>query len=105
MKRSSIASYFHHIEIMSDKQEQNYIQLLGHLEIEPCEFVMIGNSMKSDIIPPLNLGSYAIHVPYHTTWLHEHVKEDPENSCFFRVEKLWKVTTIIDLISNGRDQG
>jgi len=95
MKKSSIASFFHHIEIMSDKQEKNYIQLLSHLEIDPCEFVMVGNSMKSDIIPPLNLGCYAIHVPYHTTWLHEHVEKDPDNSRFYRATRLSEVPDII----------
>ena len=100
MKKSSIASYFHHIEIMSDKTEQNYIQLLRHLEIDPCEFVMIGNSMKSDIIPPLNLGSYAIHVPYHTTWQHEHVETDPVNKRFFRVHRLIEVMEIISVFPN-----
>lgn len=49
-----------HCGSMSDKKEENYIQLLHHLDISPCEFLMIGNSMKSDIIPPLNLGTWAI---------------------------------------------
>ena len=99
MKKSSIASFFHHIEIMSDKKEQNYILLLRHLDIDPCEFLMIGNSLKSDIIPPLNLGSYAIHVPYHTTWLHEHVEEDPVNSRFSRANRLIDVIEIISVFS------
>lgn len=95
MKRSSISSYFHHIEVMSDKQEQHYIQLLQHLDIEPCEFLMIGNSMKSDIIPPINLGAWAIHVPYHTTWAHEEVDKDPQSDRFFRVEHLREILELI----------
>jgi putative hydrolase of the HAD superfamily len=95
MKRSSISSFFHHIEVMSDKKEQNYIQLLHHLDIEPCEFLMIGNSIKSDIIPPLNLGAWAIHIPYHTTWAHEEVNRDPDSDQFFRVERL---NEILDLL-------
>jgi putative hydrolase of the HAD superfamily len=96
MKRSSISSFFHHIEVMSDKKEQHYIQLLHHLDIDPCEFLMIGNSMKSDIIPPLNLGAWAIHIPYHTTWAHEEVDRDPDSVQFFRVDHL---DEILDLIS------
>ena len=96
MKRSSISSFFHHIEVMSDKKEQHYIQLLHHLDIEPCEFLMIGNSIKSDIIPPLNLGAWAIHVPYHTTWAHEEVDKDPDSNQFFRVNHL---NEILDLIN------
>ncbi|MCK4750988.1 MAG: HAD family hydrolase [Bacteroidales bacterium] len=95
MTRSSISSYFHHIEVMSDKKEQHYIQLLHHLDIEPCDFLMIGNSMKSDIIPLLNLGAWAIHVPYHTTWAHEEVDEDPVSKQFFRVDRLKEVLELI----------
>jgi putative hydrolase of the HAD superfamily len=95
MKRSSISSYFHHIEVMSDKKEQQYIQLYNHLDIDPCEFLMIGNSMKSDIIPPINLGAWAIHVPYHTTWEHEEVDEDPVSPQFFRVNRIMEVTDLI----------
>jgi putative hydrolase of the HAD superfamily len=95
MRRSGITSYFHHIEVMSDKKEQAYIHLLHHLDIEPCDFLMIGNSMKSDIIPPLNLGAWAIHVPFHTTWAHEEVEEDPEVSQFFRVEHLREILSLI----------
>lgn len=95
MKRSSISSYFHHIEIMSDKQEEHYSQLLSHLDITPDQFLMIGNSMKSDIIPPLNLGAQAIHVPFHTTWAHEEVEGDPDSEGFYRVDHVREVLNLI----------
>jgi putative hydrolase of the HAD superfamily len=95
MRRSSIAGYFHHIEVMSDKQEMHYEQLLQHLDIRPEQFLMIGNSIKSDIIPPLKLGAWAIHVPFHTTWAHEEVNEDPVSGRFFRVEG---IRDILDLL-------
>ncbi len=95
MKRSGIASCFHHIEVMSDKQEEHYVQLLKHLEVEPSRFLMIGNSMKSDIIPPLNLGARAIHVPFHTTWAHEEVDEEPVSDRFIRVEGIREVTALL----------
>lgn len=97
MKKSSISSYFHHIEVMSDKKEQQYIQLFNHLDIDPCEFLMIGNSMKSDIIPPLNLGAWAIQVPYHTTWAHEEVEGEPDSKQYFRVNHLKEVLDLIKL--------
>lgn len=95
MKRSSISSSFHHIEVMSDKTEPHYIQLLEHLDIAPGDFLMIGNSMKSDILPPLNLGAWAIHVPYHTTWAHEEVDKDPISDRFFRVDHLQEILDLI----------
>lgn len=76
LEKSGLEKYFHHIEVMSDKKESDYLKLIHHLDIKPEEFVMIGNSVKSDILPVLNTGGKAIHVPYHTTWEHEHVSDD-----------------------------
>lgn len=75
LEKSNLTSYFHHIEVLSDKQESNYLKLLNHLDINPSEFLMVGNSLKSDILPLINIGAKAIHVPFYTTWLHEQVKE------------------------------
>ena len=97
MRRSGIADYFHHIEVMSDKREEQYVQLLKHLEIAPEAFLMIGNSLKSDIIPPLELGAWGVYVPYHTTWAHEEVDEEPEANRYFQVEKLHEILDLIPL--------
>lgn len=97
MRRSSISQYFHHIEIMSDKREQQYVQLLKHLDIPPEAFLMIGNSLKSDIIPPLELGSWGIYVPYHTTWAHEEVDREPDSERYFKVRQLREVLDLIPL--------
>ncbi|MEZ4802698.1 MAG: hypothetical protein R2797_07965 [Gelidibacter sp.] len=61
--------YFHHIEILRIKTRSNYSKLLNHLDINPSEFLMIGNSLKSDILPLINIQAKAIHVPFHTTWV------------------------------------
>lgn len=95
LRRSGIEHLFHHVEIMSDKTDREYRSLLNHLDIRPDEFLMIGNSVRSDILPPLNLGSYAVHVPYHTTWAHEKVDEPVVNSRFFKVESLWEVISLV----------
>ncbi|MFT4033858.1 MAG: HAD family hydrolase [Siphonobacter sp.] len=88
LKKSGLASYFHHIEIMSDKQQADYQKLIRHLDVQPDEFLMIGNSLKSDVIPVLEIGGYAIHVPYHTTWLHEQVEYQLEHSNFKKAHQL-----------------
>ncbi|HNX55668.1 MAG TPA: HAD hydrolase-like protein [Prolixibacteraceae bacterium] len=71
LKESGLFGYFHHIEVMSDKRESNYQKLLDHLDIEPEQFLMVGNSVKSDILPVTNIGGKAIHIPYEITWQHE----------------------------------
>jgi putative hydrolase of the HAD superfamily len=79
LKKSGLTDYFHHIEVLSDKQEANYSKLLNHLDIKPSEFLMIGNSLKSDVLPLVNIKAHAIHVPFHTTWAHEEVSPDETN--------------------------
>ena len=71
LEKSGLSRYFHHVEVLSDKKEVNYQNLLDHLEVDVKEFLMVGNSLKSDILPILNIGAQAIHVPFHTTWAHE----------------------------------
>lgn len=97
LKKSGLEHYFHHIEIMSDKQEADYQKLVRHLDISPDEFLMIGNSLKSDCMPVLAIGGHAIHIPYHTTWAHEIVEQTIEHPNFRFSEKIKDV--MHDLIS------
>ncbi len=86
--KSGIAHYFHHIEIMSEKHVKDYQKLLKHLDCRPEEFMMIGNSIKSDILPVLELGGYAVHIPYHTTWAHEQIEAKVEHPNFSQLEHI-----------------
>ncbi len=88
---SGLGHYFHHIEVMSDKQEINYEKLLKRLEIESSEFYMIGNSLKSDVLPVLNIGGHAAHVPFHTTWEHEKIDYKIVHPNFTALEKITDV--------------
>lgn len=71
LERSGLASYFDHIEVMSDKTEKEYLRMLNILQITPSELAMVGNSLKSDIQPVLSLGGYGIHIPFEVMWKHE----------------------------------
>jgi putative hydrolase of the HAD superfamily len=88
---SGLGHYFHHIEVMSDKQEVDYTDLIRRLEIKPEEFFMIGNSLKSDILPVLAIGGHAVHIPFHTTWAHERIDHKIEHENFRAYEKLTDV--------------
>ena len=74
LKRSGLAEHFSLVEVMYDKNEETYQTLLKKLGCRPEEFLMIGNSMKSDILPVLNIGGSAIYIPFHSTWEHEKVE-------------------------------
>ena len=71
LQRSGLMPYFDHIEIMSDKTEKEYTRLLQVLQVAPEEFLMIGNSLKSDIQPVLSIGGYGVHIPFEVMWQHE----------------------------------
>ena len=92
---SGLGAYFHHIEVMSDKQEKDYSDLLNRLEIKPKEFFMIGNSLKSDVLHVLGIGGYAVHVPYHTTWEHEKINHKVNHPNFRKLEKISDVLEIL----------
>jgi putative hydrolase of the HAD superfamily len=95
---SGLGAYFHHIEVMADKQELNYQKLLRRLEIEPSEFFMIGNSLKSDVLPVLAIGGHAVHIPFHTTWEHEKISHKVEHPNF---RTLVKISEVLPLLVKG----
>ena len=71
VRASGLAALFPRIEIVSEKDAATYARVLGEFDLQARQFVMIGNSLRSDIAPVLALGGWGIHVPYHTTWAHE----------------------------------
>jgi len=95
LKKSGLGKYFHHIEIVSAKHEESYMNLVNHLDIEPAEFLMVGNSLKSDIIPVINIGGNAVFIPYHTTWIHENVDEKIDNPRFHEIRKLMDLPSLL----------
>jgi len=82
LEKSGLSRYFQHVEVLSDKKEANYQNLLNHLNINVEEFLMVGNSLKSDVLPLLNIGAQAVHVPFHTTWQHEEVSLENDQNNF-----------------------
>ena len=91
LHNSGLGKYFHHIEVMSDKQEIDYSDLIKRLEIRPEEFFMIGNSLKSDVLPVLAIGGHAVHIPFHTTWEHEKIDHKVEHKNFSTFKKITEV--------------
>jgi len=75
LARSGLAGYFSHVEIVSEKNEATYSAILGRYKVDPDRFIMFGNSLRSDILPIVNIGGHAAHIPCDTTWQHEHVDD------------------------------
>lgn len=100
LKKSGLLKYFHHIEIMTHKREENYVELLKHLEISADEILMVGNSLKSDVLPVIELGGYAAHIPYYTTWVFEQM--DPKDIKSDRFFELKQIHDVLDLFNQSK---
>ena len=81
--RSGLAEHFEKIEIVSEKNEATYQKILDAYDLRPAEVVMVGNSIKSDILPMCRIGCEAIHIPFHVTWAHEEASEEQMNGVQF----------------------
>lgn len=95
LEKSGLAHYFHHIEIMSEKKEADYQKLIRRLDTQPGQLVMVGNSLKSDILPVLKLGGYGVHIPYHITWEHERVEADIRHEKFFQCSHIGEIVSLM----------
>jgi len=86
---SGLLKYLHHVEVMSDKNVKAYQKLIKYLGVKPAQFVMIGNSLKSDIQPVLEVGAHAVHIPHADTWVLEQIaQEDLKNKNFIVAENI-----------------
>lgn len=89
-RSSGLERYFHHCEVMENKDEKSYLELAAKNDLDPSEILMIGNSVKSDIAPVINIGGHAIHIPHEVVWVHE-MMDMPES------DRIIEVTGIRDI--------
>lgn len=96
IKRSGLASYFNQIEIVSEKRTGTYTSLLAKYGIDPAGFLMVGNSLRSDIMPVVSAGGQAVHIPYDLTWEHETILAEPlEPDQYHQIERLNQLPDVI----------
>ena len=93
-RSSALAHYFHHCEVMENKDEKNWLEVAAKHNLHPEEILMIGNSVKSDIAPVVNIGGWAIHVPHEVVWVHE-MMDMPQSD---RIIEVKKITEILDYL-------
>ena len=96
LARSGLAERFAGVDILSDKNVDSYRRVLSRRGIDAGEFVMVGNSLRSDVVPVVELGARAVHIPYHVTWQHEQVDEDSvPGEGWFRLEKITELSPLL----------
>lgn len=93
-RKSGLARYFHHCEVMENKDEDNYLELCSKNDLDPSELLMVGNSVKSDIAPVVAVGGTAIHTPHDVVWIHE-MMDMPENDRIIEVQNIREVLTYL----------
>ena len=102
MARSGLAPYFRHVEIVSDKSRTSYAALLQRHTMAPSRFLMVGNSLRSDILPVLALGASAVYIPHHLTWAHELAEAPPtEHPGFYELEHLGLLPGLLLRLERG----
>ncbi len=98
--RSGLAGHFAGIEIVSEKDERTYGKILDRYSIDAERFVMVGNSVKSDVLPVLAIGGNAIHVPYESTWELDKINHrGAEAEGFFEVVSMLEVPRVLEQIA------
>jgi len=104
ISQSGLKQYFQKIEIVSEKSLTIYDQVLQRNLITHNRFIMVGNSLRSDVLPILELGGSAVYIPYETTWLHEVSDAPAENQRgFYSLEKFSQLPELIDRLENTQD--
>ena len=93
-RKSGLDKYFHHAEVMENKDEKNYLELAAKHNLAPEQILMVGNSVKSDIVPVINIGGYAINTPHDVIWVHE-MMDMPESDRITIVKRIDDIPKIL----------
>jgi putative hydrolase of the HAD superfamily len=100
LARSGLAEHFRHVEIVSDKTATSYRALFARYGIDPARFLMVGNSLRSDILPVTALGARAVYIPYHLTWAHETVADhDPQMHQYVELADIGGLPELLEQMS------
>jgi len=97
IQRTGLVKYFRYVEIIGDKSPETYRLLLRKYNLEPGRILMVGNSIRSDILPVLAIGGRAVYIPYEHTWSHEmEIGEQDGNAVYDSLENLGQLVDFID---------
>jgi putative hydrolase of the HAD superfamily len=94
LARSGLAPHFNYIEIVSNKTSGTYAAILKKYQIQPQQFLMVGNSLKSDVLPVVEVGGTAVYIPFHLTWAHETVT-DPTHQNYLELDHIGQLPDLV----------
>lgn len=99
LARSGLAEYFTHVEVVSHKTPDTYAAILSRYQVQPKRFLMVGNSLKSDVLPVVEVGGTAVYIPYHLTWAHETVT-GPTHQNYLELEHIGQLPDLIQSLES-----
>jgi putative hydrolase of the HAD superfamily len=103
LAKSGLLARFQHVEIVSEKNQDAYATILRRHAVDPRGFLMVGNSIKSDILPVLELGGAGVHIPYHLTWAAERVEAVPSAvGRFFQLKTIRELPGVLNQVARSR---
>ncbi|MCB9418661.1 MAG: HAD hydrolase-like protein [Ardenticatenaceae bacterium] len=100
LARSGLADYFDYVEVVSNKTSETYAAILGKYRLRPEQFLMVGNSLKSDVLPVVAVGGTAVYIPYHLTWAHETVT-NPTHQNYLELDHIGQLPDLIKTLESG----
>lgn len=101
VERSGLASYFSMVEVVNEKTTETYREILNRYHLSPEKFLMVGNSLFSDVLPVLDFGGVAVHIPGDTTWAHEMVDDfDPTQQGYYKLKHMGQLKPLISQAFN-----
>lgn len=98
--RSGLGDLIDAVEVVGEKDAASYSRVLHRLRVDPANFVMVGNSMKSDVLPVVAIGGIGVHVPYEVTWVHE-MATTPDGDRCYELRSLTELPALISVLEDG----
>lgn len=99
LARSGLADIFDAVEVLSEKHSVAYQTVLTKHAVNPSQFLMVGNSVRSDILPALALGAQAVHIPYHITWEHEQAEPHEDAPGLYELDSMCELVALVDRLA------
>src|SRR5207302_2728701 len=99
LERSGLREQFRYVEVVSHKTAAVYAAILSRHGIEPARFLMVGNSLRSDVLPVVEAGGWAVHVPAALSWSHEHADApEPAKARYFELPDLERLEELVETL-------
>jgi len=100
LTNSKLENFFKAYEVVSDKMEHTYTKILERHQIQPGEFLMVGNSLRSDILPVVKIGGFGVYIPHRFTWAHEVVETNDHSEGYIQIDSFSQLPPVLEKLKH-----